>query len=340
MIISSTEELRLYLPANALDSIDAVAGLLDNSEADTLLDKLGQPLYEALCEYYNGLDVDKFISDVATDPNKRAPMDVLLRLSQRIIAYDAMARGIGLQVVSVHSSGVNVGTADDYNKATKDDIDTYRNTCIKETHSSINQLLATLERWCKSSSPDVADIVAKWKKSKYYYLAASMVLPSAELLQQYLDFYENREKFIQMLPDIRYVQEDILAENIGEDLLDYIVTWAAKYDDTAEPEAEDLFLLRVLHYMRKAAAAHLEARTNVLRTSKERKMEAHDEAVRRTNRLNEYISVHQQSFPEDAQQALETSPLYTPPTETPEPYEPKWQNNREGNAIFVVPAMN
>ena len=53
MLITSIQELRLASPAHALDSLDGLVGFIDNSEHDFLEDKLGTPLYEALCKWYD-----------------------------------------------------------------------------------------------------------------------------------------------------------------------------------------------------------------------------------------------------------------------------------------------
>ena len=49
MILSTTKELRLHIPSNAIDEISSLQGILDNSEKDFLRDKLGDSLYNRLC---------------------------------------------------------------------------------------------------------------------------------------------------------------------------------------------------------------------------------------------------------------------------------------------------
>ena len=48
MLISTTEELRLYSPANAIDHIESIMGFLDSSEQDFLLEKLGHSTASAV----------------------------------------------------------------------------------------------------------------------------------------------------------------------------------------------------------------------------------------------------------------------------------------------------
>ena len=53
MIITTIEELRLCFPSHAIDNIDGFVGYIDNSEHDFLLQPLGQPLYDKLCDWYD-----------------------------------------------------------------------------------------------------------------------------------------------------------------------------------------------------------------------------------------------------------------------------------------------
>ena len=53
MLIRTPQELRLFFPSHAFDSIDGLVGFIDNSEHDFLLQPLGLPLYGKLCEWYD-----------------------------------------------------------------------------------------------------------------------------------------------------------------------------------------------------------------------------------------------------------------------------------------------
>ena len=157
MLISTTEELRLYSPAHAIDHIDSIQGYITSSEKDTLLEKLGTPLYEALVKYYRDLrasedGISTFIKSV-TEGEDMPPYAQLLTVCQRIITFDALGRAIDIQAVSVNGSGVNISTADDYGKADDKAIQAYKSTCIKETHAAINALLVMLEQWYKEATP-------------------------------------------------------------------------------------------------------------------------------------------------------------------------------------------
>ena len=318
MLITSIQELRLASPTHALDSIDGFVGFIDNSEHDFLEDKLGTPLYNALCQWYdNNPATRSTVADYQTGYWNR-----LLLLAQRVVAFDALGRAIGMQAISVNNAGINQMIAEDYPAPDKNGktIDLYRDTCTKEAHAALNQLLRQLEQWCKEPVPEdgsvLADfvsekeeIVTKWKQSRYYYLAAALLIPSCETLQAYLNIYDSREKFIQLLPDLQFIQEEIIGNSIGEDLLKVVIDFArdgklpaavpdASASGTAAPPSvagipiealTEPTLSRLLHRLRKAMAALLVGRTSVLKYTKEQKIQAHDDGVRMLQNVTDYL---------------------------------------------------
>ena len=363
MILTTIEELRFHSPAHAYDSIDGLVGFIDNSEHDFLEDKLGTPLYVRLQQWYDANQHQmSLVSAPAVGDSQLSPFNRLCLLAQRCVAFDALGRSIGMQVVSVNNSGVNQMVADDYEKPSEKNIETYRNTCTTEAHAALNQLLRQLELWCKdvkaaadaaaSDASDVSDvrgqdpgreqtrgnapardlspdierptsndaadselreIVELWRQSRYYYTAAQLLLPSCVVLQQYLNIYDSREKFIQLLPDLDFIQEEILAPAVGEDFMDYLVNYTG----------DSKLLHRIVHKLRKTMACMLEGRTSVLRVTKERKVVAHDEGVRLLGQLREYCQQHQPdiltALGDDHADIYRHSPMYVePPAPSPD----------------------
>lgn len=300
MIITTIEELRLHSPAHALDSIDSLVGFIDNSEHDFLEEKLGTPLYQHLQAWY---DENQALMSQVSAPmigdTTLSPYNRLCLLAQRCVAFDALGRAIGMQVVSVNNSGVNQMVTDDYVAPDKNGktIEMYRDTCNREAHAAVNQLLRQLELWCKatgdSSSADDTneaerkEICELWKQSAYYYQAAALITPSCEVLQRYLNIYDSREKFIQLLPDMQFIQEEIIGNAIGEELLQTVIEFAR--DGKAPEEITEATLGRLLHRLRKVMAALLVGRTSVLKYTKEQKVQAHDDGVRMLQNVVEYI---------------------------------------------------
>ena len=328
MIITTIEELRLASPAHALDSIDGLVGFIDNSEHDFLEDKLGTPLYEALCKWYDENNtVRSTIADYQTGYWNR-----LLLMAQRCVAFDALGRSAGMQGVSVNNSGINQMVADDYPKADEKAIATYRDTSTKEAHAALNQLLRQLEQWCKEKAPEEGSVLAEyvgekakivtlWKESRYYYLAAALLIPSCEVMQAYLNIYDSREKFIQMLPDLQFIQEEIIGNSIGEDLLKAVIGFArdGKVPEGEEPIADipvasltEAALQRLVHRLRKVMVALLVGRTSVLKYTKEQKVQAHDDGVRMLQNVVEYLRLLVPEEPEPAPAPDKPSPCNSP----------------------------
>ena len=332
MIITNIQELRLASPAHALDSMDGLLGFIDNSEHDFLEDKLGTPLYNALCQWYDENPMTRStVSDYQTGYWNR-----LLLIAQRVVAFDALGRAIGMQAISVNNSGINQMIADDYPAPDKNGktIDLYIQTCNKEAHAALNQMLRLLEQWCKEPdgkpsgvvagetdgeaeatvteasaiSPQTSDIedserseiVTLWKESRYYYLAAQLLIPSCETLQVYLNIYDSREKFIQLLPDLQFIQEEQIVTSVGEDLMKAIVDYQTdgKLPEDA-PAGLAVLFSTVLHRLRKVVVTLLAGRSLVLKYTKEQKVQFHDDGVRMFETAINYLRAHQQDFPED-----------------------------------------
>lgn len=384
MLISTPEELRLYAPANAIDHIDTLAGFLDSSEHDFLAEKLGTQLHASLVAYYQDLrtsdgGLENFINSI-TQGAEMPPYARLLTIAQRIVAFDALGRAIDMQAISVNGSGINISTADDYQKADRETVLAYKATCTKEAHAAVNRLLVLLEEWTKESSASPAEvpadesavegegsapagspsgeatvpegspsgstdteekteIVSLWRSSRFFFLAAGLVIPSATVLQDYLNIYDSREKFITMLPDLRTIQEDIIAPIIGEDFLDYMISFSRSAPSDL-PDGDIRLLSRILHRLRKAVARHLESRTQQMKLTDPRRNAAHDEAVQLTTDLSDYLSAHQGDLPSDALEAFTTSPLYKPADTPASSDTPSFENNAADSVIFVTPALS
>ena len=320
MLITSIQELRLVSPSHAFDTIDGLVGFIDNSEHGFLEDKLGTPLYNALCQWYDqNPTVRSSVSDYQTGYWNR-----LLLMAQRVVGFDALGRSAGMQSVSVNNAGINMGIADDYPKAPKESIDDYRKTCFTEALKSCDLMLAELERWTTEAAdaattndgtaavpdgspsgeaPSATDtterseIVSLWRQSRYFYLAASMLIPSAVVLQQYLDFDESREKFIRMLPDLRFIQEEIIANSIGEEYLDHLIDVSVSTAGDAQPiTTKSPVELRIIHQLRRVIVAWLISRTKVLKYDKEAKLQAHDDGVRKMQDACDFIRRHQHAI--------------------------------------------
>ena len=149
MILSTTKELRLHIPSNAIDEISSLQGILDNSEKDFLRDKLGDSLYNRLCEYYQTISPDDFFMAVSNGEHSQQPWMQLLLMAQRMVTYDAMSRFAYTQALSINGAGINMASSDDYGTASKDLLDKSVQGYKREAMVSLNQMLVMLEGWAR-----------------------------------------------------------------------------------------------------------------------------------------------------------------------------------------------
>lgn len=310
MIIRNVSELRLFFPTHNFNSTVSFSGNIHSSELDFLKEKLGTSLYNKLNAKLASIDSNEYIDHIEQETSS-SYYEKLLYRCQRCVAYDAMGRMASINAISINDTGINVASSVDYKDADKKAIDDFKSNCAKESHISINILLATLEEWAIDANTnddvDLKDIVDAWKTSKYYFCISTLLIPSATILQDYLNFYENREKFIQMLPDLKYIQEEMIESVIGSDLSTYLL----KEINSGSKNAVSLKLINML---RKYMAANLEARTQILKISESRLMKAHDEAVAYETKITKYLSDNLDtllaSTDTDLVAAIKTTPVY------------------------------
>lgn len=334
MILSTTKELRLHIPSNAIDEISSLQGILDNSEKDFLRDKLGDSLYNRLCEYYQALSPDDFYMAVCNGENTQQPWMQLLLMAQRMVTYDAMSRFAYTQALSINGTGINVASSEDYGTASKDLLDKGVQGYKREAMLSLNQMLVTLESWAATPAataeasdadtpnPDRTDeqntIAELWKQSQYYYLHKDLLISTCAQLQRYIDVYDSRERFIRLLPDLHFIQDEYICDAVGEDTVQRLLT--------APADADALLLRKLCRLM----VAHLEERTTVLSIDKARRQKAHDEAIALRASV---LRLVQQSKPADTPTGG-TEPS-SPSADTDEGYK----NNQPGGKIFVSPML-
>ena len=138
------------------------------------------------------------------------------------------------------------------------------------------------------------------------------------MLQDFLDIYESREKFIRLLPDLHYIQEEYIADAIGEDTIKHLLT---------STDASDELLLRKV---RRLMVAQLEERTTILTIDKARRAAAHNEAISlRTSVLRLMEKRKAENTP--------TANVKSSSTNTNE--DQGYQNNQPDSKMFVSPLL-
>lgn len=336
MIISTIKELRLHIPSNAIDEISSLQGILDNSEKDFLCDKLGDSLYHRLCEYYQTVSPDDFYMAVSNGEHAQQPWMQLLLMAQRMVTYDAMSRFAYTQALSINGTGINVASSDDYGTASKDLLDKGVQGYKREAMVSLNQMLVMLEGWARKMATPAAiaeadstepkdeqhkaieEISLLWQESQYYYAHHDLLIATCADLQQYLDIYENREKFIRLLPDLHFIQDEYISEAIGEDTVQRLL-------HTDNPNDKPL-----LRKVRRLMVAHLEERTTILTIDKARRVAAHNESIALRSSVLRFMEMRK------AADAANTTPD-NPSTNTND--DKGYENNQPGSKFFVSPLL-
>ena len=342
MILSTTKELRLHIPSNAIDEISSLQGILDNSEKDFLRDKLGDSLYNRLCEYYQTVSPDDFYMAVCNGENTQHPWMQLLLMAQRMVTYDAMSRFVYTQALSINGTGINVASSDDYGTASKDLLDKGVQGYKREAMVSLNQMLVMLEGWAKKMATPapiadadtieqptepkdeehkaIEEISLLWQESQYYYLHHDLLIATCADLQHYLDIYESREKFIRLLPDLHFIQDEYISEAIGEDTVRRLL----HTDDPADKP--------LLRKVRRLMVAHLEERTTILTIDKARRAAAHNEAIALRTSVLRLMEMRK------AADVANTTPD-KPSTNTTDSTSKGYENNQPDSKIFVSPLL-
>ena len=338
MILTTTKELRLHAPSVAIDDLGSFQGILDNSEKDFLLDKLGAKLYQRLCEYYNSISPDDFYLDVTGGTYAATPYKVLLLYAQRMVVFDALSRFAPQQAVSVNSTGINMASSNDYDTVSDKMLDKSVQGYKKEAMVSLNNLLVLLEGWaapiCTAATIDdetetdttsdyqkqVEEIVVLWQESKFYFLHSDLLIPTALTLQQYVDIYDNRDKFIRLLPDLHFIQDEYISEAIGEDTINRLL-------HSTDPADQ-----RLLRKVQRLMVAHLKERTTVIAFDKQTRQQAHDDAIALRTSILKTIKERT----EQPQPSTDTKP---DTGATSDADSEGYKNNEQGSKIFVSPLL-
>ena len=341
MLLSTNQELRLHVPSNAFDDVSLLQGILDNSEKDFLRDKLGTPLYNRLCEYYKlNIDTNDFYLAVTNGTYAQHPWQELLLNAQRMVANDTLARYSYQQLISTNGAGVNMASSQDFAVATEKVLDKGVQGYKTEAMVSLNNLLLLLEDLAKLTLPmpvedtateqptspteeermaEIEEIVKLWQQSEYYYLHHDLLIPTCATLKQHIDTFTNRDKFIRLIPDLRFIQNEYIEEVFGEDFIAEMLQ---------APEKN-----RLLRKTRDLIVAYLVERTSVLTFDKRARQQAHDDAVSLRDSILKTLADRKA-----AEQPQPTTPAETPNT-TPPDSGKGFENNQSGTRIFVSPML-
>lgn len=166
--------------------------------------------------------------------------------------------------------------------------------------------------------PALPVIVSLWCMSRYYYLDATLLIPTCTVLQAFLDIEDYRDRFIRLLPDLRFIQRHYIEKTFGEAFVEEM-----RLADESDP---------LLFDVRSLIVAHLKVRTTVLDFDKATKAQAHNETVSLRDSILAAIAKR------NAAPAKERTRDTT--AETPKDDKQRtFRNNSEGNKMFVSPML-
>lgn len=368
MILFTNQELRLHIPSNSVDEVANLQGMLDNSEKDFLKPRLGASLYDRLCKYYASIEPSNFCDTVINGNYTDNPWSELLVYAQRMVANDAMAQNVEKQILSINGSGINVASSSDFAAATKDQIAQGKESYRQSAMTSLNNMLSLLEGWAKeintpmlieaagngteggtssdgsnqgSSSEGtdgsnatteqhqaIEEIVTLWQESQYYYYHKDLLFPTCESLQPYLDIYGNRDKFVRLIPDMRFIQSEYLEEAFGEDFIPRLL----------QADEND----KMLKKARQLVAAYLKQRTSVINFDKLTRSLAHDDAIavrESIHRLLKKEKAEAQAKIDAANEKADLAQSDTSNESASDDSSEGYKNNQAGSRIFVTPLL-
>lgn len=333
MLVTKTEEIRAYVPTSVYSGDQSLLTIMEETEENILVPILGRKLYEKVCgEYDKAMEEYGGVTAAYVEKENLTPEIRLIRACQLPVVYLSLANSTGILTVSLNDGGgLNQVYTDGYDKADEKSVSRFERDAYFKGRRGVDRLLVFLEEDACSQAPVFADL---WRESRYFYLQGDLLFTTAIEMNRFLDINESREKFIAMLPDIRYCQSAYLEPEIGEELTDALVKWCTRSlkSDLFTGEDKDAINAvwqKAVDCLRMALALYIESR----RPEKQRKY-SENEAAYSMTKARKFISNHQDSFGE----FIKDSPLYVPPlTETTGPdKQPIFDYDNQDNAIFVM----
>lgn len=182
----------------------------------------------------------------------------------------------------------------------------------------------------------IEEIVTLWQESKYYYYHRDLLFPTCESLQPYLDIYDNRDKFVRLIPDMLFIQSEYLEEAFGEDFIPRLL----------QADEND----KMLKKARQLVAAYLKERTSVISFDKLTRSTAHNDAITVRESIHRLLKKEEA----EAQAKLDaakadsateggssssTSNASSASSSNDKGGSEGYDNNQKGSRIFVTPIL-
>lgn len=183
----------------------------------------------------------------------------------------------------------------------------------------------------------IEEIVTLWQESKYYYYHRDLLFPTCESLYPYLDIRDNRDKFIRLIPDMRFIQSEYLEEAFGEDFIPRLLQ--ASEDD------------KMLEKARQLVASYIKERTSVINFDKLTRSTAHNDAITVRESIHRLLKKEEaekqakldaakaDSATESSAPSLSTSNASSASSSDNKGGSEGYDNNQKGSRIFVTPIL-
>ena len=323
MLLTTDDEIRSLMPTSKWNDVDMLLSCVEEEEQNVVLNLLGDELmnsfvaeYERLKDAYGGITPDLIGHDALTGKVELQTVRAI-RICQKIQLFLAVAHNAGLMSVQFNSGGgLNQATAEYYDKADDKSVDRFVKDAYMKAHRNVDELLSLLERDARSPEPLWAE---QWKQSRYYFEQSGLLITTAIQMQYFLNIGSSRQRYIELLPDLHFVQQHYIKPRLGEKLTDALIRFATSNDvvhypysqedesgDSKVPLYPDAVLTwdEAIHRVRMAAAIFTEWRNPQMR-----RKESLDEANLSIASAVSYISENQEYF----MPYVESSPFYVKP---------------------------
>lgn len=238
VLLQTLDDLSSLYPTSKWSKIDALTPMLHAEEYNTLSPILGDALLERL-----HADMDNLLSQHNEQSLKgleshelnaeEVKLFTLLRACQSVTLYGVLAHHRAELSTSLNmGGGFNRMSAGDYDVADKDSLKDLDRELFANLHRSTDILLRILERDAAlAEKPEDEEVYGvkyslwgkMWRESKWFYLKSDLLFTRAEELDTFVSINQSREKYIQMVPDLRYIQGAYIIPQVGKKLFKSLV---------------------------------------------------------------------------------------------------------------------
>ena len=307
MLVTTHDEIMAYLPTNLMSDPNMLLTLTEDAEQDYLLPMLGSELMNRLeLAYEQVIGEGKSVVVGKIAPSEVTPEIELIRLCQKPILFCALANNVGILSVNLNSGGgFNVMDNDDFEAADDKRLDRFEKTAWRNAFRGMDRVLLYLENDAKKENPVFAEM---WRKSNAFYLHNDLLFTTADCMNRYYNINGSREKYIELIPTIRYCQETFIASQVGHELLEALIDSETNLKVIPmEPPTSPKIWSRVKDMLRMALGTFV-----ANRIQQKKKMDEGDAMVSLAN-AREYIRLNKACFGE----LYKTTPMYDPAIDEP-----------------------